>query len=73
MTPMPKDEALRIRVSHWMKGRILALARARGESESVIVREALMEYLRKQESREALLNETTEKVRPRTPNLQPRT
>lgn len=40
-----KQEEIKVRVTDAMKARVVALAEARGESESVIVREALNAYL----------------------------
>jgi len=40
-----KQEEIKVRVTRAMKAQIVALANARGESESIIVREALFEYL----------------------------
>ena len=45
-----KQEEIKVRVTGHMKARVVALAEARGESESVIVREALNAYLVKDEA-----------------------
>lgn len=41
----PKQEEIKVRVTQQMKARVVALATERGESEAVIVREALNAYL----------------------------
>lgn len=50
-----KSAEIGCRVSADFKRRILAIARSREESESVIVREALVAYLARYERREPLL------------------
>lgn len=46
----PKEADIKVRVSTEMKQRIIAAAEARGESESLIVREALVQYLSRDET-----------------------
>jgi predicted transcriptional regulator len=49
MSQQPKDEVVRARISREMKKKFEELAQQRGEAESVIVREALVTYLKSQE------------------------
>jgi predicted DNA-binding protein len=49
----PKQDEIKVRVTQQMKSRVVALAHERGESESVIVREALNAYLLSEHSSSA--------------------
>ena len=59
-----KDELIKARVSSNMKRGIDDLANQRGESEAVIVREALSQYLRKS----TILLQSKPLYRPKKPN-----
>jgi hypothetical protein len=52
-TKTRKDEELKTRVTAQMKARVIAYAAERGESESVVVREALASYFAKLEATSA--------------------